>query len=348
MDSNNNNKKVIDDIPKKVNILPKIIFVIVILIAIAISESCFVVTKPDEYMLIRRFGEVIDVVEEPGLTFKVPVIDSASPLPKQLLIYDLPESDVITSDKKTMIVDSYVLWHITDAKMFVQALNGSTDNAEARINTTVYNATKVVISSMTQNEVIQSRDGKLDVTQADVPDSESVSSNDMAVDKPEKVEIKSLTELIMAQIGQKEKQYGIIIDTVDVKKLDLPDANKEAVYTRMISERENIAAQYKAEGNEEAQMIINTTDKETSILKSSARAKAAVIKAEGEAKYMEILSAAYADPQKAEFYSFVRSLDALKASMENSDNKTVILSPDSPIVQVFYNAGSLSAAEQGE
>ena len=81
-----------------------------------------------------------------------------------------------------MIVDSYVLWHITDAKMFVQALNGSTDNAEARINTTVYNATKVVISSMTQNEVIQSRDGKLDVTQADVPESESVSSNDMAVE----------------------------------------------------------------------------------------------------------------------------------------------------------------------
>ena len=189
---------------------------------------------------------------------------------------------------------------------------------------------------MTQNEVIQSRDGKLDITQAAISPDESVSSNDMELEKPESVEIKSLTELIMAQIDEKETQYGIVIDTVDVKKLDLPDANKEAVYTRMISERENIAAQYTAEGEEEAQMIINTTDRETSILKSTAESQAAITRAEGEAQYMEILSEAYADPDKAEFYSFVRSLDALKESMQNSEDKTVILSSDSPIARIFY------------
>ncbi|MEE5989475.1 MAG: SPFH domain-containing protein, partial [Lachnospiraceae bacterium] len=174
------------------------------------------------------------------------------------------------------------------------------------------------------------------ITQAALSPDESVSSNDMELEKPESVEIKSLTELIMAQIDEKETQYGIVIDTVDVKKLDLPDANKEAVYTRMISERENIAAQYTAEGEEEAQMIINTTDRETSILKSTAESQAAITRAEGEAQYMEILSEAYADPDKAEFYSFVRSLDALKESMQNSEDKTVILSSDSPIARIFY------------
>ncbi|MCR5010945.1 MAG: protease modulator HflC [Lachnospiraceae bacterium] len=318
------------------SVAKKIAAAFIFFVLIGILSSSLVVTYPDEYQLIRRFGEVVRVTTEPGLSFKIPVIDSATPLPNEMLIYDLPESDVITSDKKTMIVDSYVLWHITDPLLFVQSLNGSTQNAEARINTTVYNATKVVISSMTQNEVIQSRDGKLDISLAEPTDEESVSSNDITVDTPETVEIKSLTELIMAQINSKETQYGIVIDTVDVKKLDLPESNKEAVYTRMISERENIAAQYTAEGEEEAQMIINTTDRETSILKSTASAQAEILIAEGEAEYMDILSDAYSDPEKAEFYAFVRSLDALKASMKGSKDKTVILSADSPIARIFY------------
>ena len=335
--NNKKNDNIINDNPiNGAKITRTIITVIAAIIVFVTLLSSMVITKPDEYQLIRRFGEVVNVTTEPGLSFKIPFIDSASTLPHKMLIYDLPESDVITSDKKTMIVDSYVLWHITDPLLFVHSLNGSTQNAEARINTTVYNATKVVISSMTQNEVIQSRDGKLDITQAAISPDESVSSNDMELEKPESVEIKSLTELIMAQIDEKETQYGIVIDTVDVKKLDLPDANKEAVYTRMISERENIAAQYTAEGEEEAQMIINTTDRETSILKSTAESQAAITRAEGEAQYMEILSEAYADPDKAEFYSFVRSLDALKESMQNSEDKTVILSSDSPIARIFY------------
>ena len=122
--------------------------------------------------------------------------------------------------------------------------------------------------------------------------------------------------------------------TVEVKKLDLPDDNKQAVYTRMISERENIAAQYTAEGKSEAKIIENTTDKEVSIMLSDAQAKAEATIAEGEAEYMRILSDAYSDPEKTDFYSFVRALDALKESI-SGDNKTVILSDDSPIAQIF-------------
>ena len=130
-------------------------------------------------------------------------------------------------------------------------------------------------------------------------------------------------------------QYGIVLLDFETKQLDLPADNKNAVYERMISERDNIAATYTAEGNSEAQIIRNTTDKEVTIMLSDAQKEAEILIAKGEAEYMRILSEAYADESKTEFYSFVRSLDALKISMQGN-NKTVILSPDSPIAQIFY------------
>ena len=193
---------------------------------------------------------------------------------------------------------------------------------------------KNTISNMKQDEVIRSRDGKMTVT-VDEPE-EAVTNNDMEIstEKEDVIEITSLTEEIMSQINHVEGEYAIEIVTVEVKKLDLPDDNKQAVYTRMISERENIAAQYTAEGKSEAKIIENTTDKEVSIMLSDAQAKAEATIAEGEAEYMRILSDAYSDPEKTDFYSVVRALDALKESI-SGDNKTVILSDDSPIAQIF-------------
>ena len=225
-------------------------------------------------------------------------------LPKQILLYDLPSSDVITSDKKTMICDSYILWYIADPLKFAQTLNSSITNAEGRLDAIVYNSTKNVISSTTQDDVISGRDGELSAA-------------------------------IMANIGGSLDQYGIELLSFETKKLDLPGDNKAAVYERMISERDNIAATYTAEGSSEAQIIRNTTDKEVTVLLSEAEKDAEILIAEGEAEYMRILSEAYRDESKQEFYSFVRSLDALKASLTGK-NKTVILSPDSPIAQIFY------------
>ncbi len=304
--------------------------VLFLLVLAVVGANSLVITKENQYKLIRRFGRVERVIATSGLSFKMPFVESVDVIPNQLLLYDLPASDVITSDKKTMIVDSYVLWQVNDPLKFAQTLSGSVSNAERRIDTIVYNATKNTISNMKQDEVIVSRDGKMTIT-VDQNDTE-LSGNDLelAEEKKEVVEITSLTEEIMAQIARTEEQYGIEIVTVEVKKLDLPDDNKQAVYTRMISERENIAAQYTAEGASQAKMIENTTDKEVAIMLSDAEA----IIAEGEAEYMRILSEAYSDPEKTDFYSFVRALDALKASMEG-DNKTVILSDDSPIAQIF-------------
>ena len=313
----------------------KLWIVVVALFVIYIAlNSCLIVCHEDEYKLIRQFGRVDRTITDAGLYVKIPFIESVDTVPKKVLLYDLPVSDVITSDKKTMIVDCYVLWRVTDPLKFAQTLSHSIGNAENRIDQLVYNAMKNTISNMTQDEVIRSRDGKIEVT--DVATDTDVENNDIVLDEVHKtVAIKSLTEEIMEKLGTVYEQYGIEIMTVEVKKLDLPDDNKQAVYTRMISERENIAAQYTAEGESQARIIRNTTDKEVSIMLSEANAKAEQIKAEGEAEYMKILSGAYNDESKSDFSSFVRSLDAAKTSMKGKGQKTLILPADSPIAEVF-------------
>ncbi|MBO4901355.1 MAG: protease modulator HflC [Lachnospiraceae bacterium] len=322
------------------------LWVVLGLVLLILLDSSLVVCHEDEYKLIRRFGRVERTISTAGLNFKVPFIESVDTIPRQILLYDIPPSDVITSDKKSMIIDSYVLWEVTDPLLFAQTLSCSIANAENRIDMLVYNAMKNKISNMTQDEVIRSRDGKMTIT--DVVAEEDVQNNDIVLEEKTKVvQIKSLTEEIMDHIGTVYEQYGIRILTVEVKKLDLPDDNKQAVYTRMISERENIAAQYTAEGASQAQMIKNTTDKEVSIMLSEAKADAEEIRAEGEAEYMRILSDAYADTKKSDFYTFVRALDAAKESMrENGGEKTLLLPADSPIAQIFTQGDFAIESEQ--
>lgn len=282
----------------------KICIIVLLSLLVLLGCASIVVTNENEYSLIRQFSRVDHVVAEAGISFKIPFIQTVDKLPKQTLLYDLSPSDVITSDKKTMICDSYILWKISDPLKFAQTLNSSITNAEGRLDTIIYNSTKNIISSTTQDEVISGRDG-------------------------------ALSQAIISNIGTTLDQYGITLLSFETKQLDLPGDNKAAVYERMISERDNIAATYTAEGSSEAQIIKNSTDKEVTVMLSEAEKEAAILVAEGEAEYMRILSEAYNDMSKQEFYSFVRSLDALKASM-TGDNKTVILSPDSPIAQIFY------------
>lgn len=282
----------------------KKLFIILGSVAVLIGAAASVtVTAQNEYKLVRQFGKVKRVISSPGISLKIPFLETTATLPKETLLYDLSPSDVITKDKKTMISDSYVLWKIEDPLKFAQTLNSSIESGESRINTAVYNATKNVISSMTQDEVITSRDGEL-------------------------------SEAVMASIGNNMEQYGVNLLLFETKQLDLPEDNKAAVYERMISERDNIAATYKAQGSSEAKVIRNTTDKEIAIKISEAEKKAEILKAEGEQEYMKILAQAYGEAERSEFYSFVRSLDALKNSMKGED-KTVILSEDSPIAQIF-------------
>lgn len=283
--------------------MKKAIISIIILFLVITGFSSIVVTYDNEYKLIRQFGKVDRVITESGVSFKIPFIEAVDTVPRNILIYDLPSSEVITKDKKTMVADTYALWKITDPLKFAKTLSNSTSNAESRINTSIYNSLKTAIGSMTQTDVISARDG-------------------------------ALGAMIMDNIDDSMKSYGIELVSVETKRLDLPSDNKTAVYERMISEREQMAAQYKAEGDSESQIIKNQTDKEVSIMLSEANAKAEATVAEGEAEYMKTLSKAYANKEKSDFYSFVRSLDAAKASL-TGDNNTLILSEDSPIAQIF-------------
>ncbi len=284
-------------------IIARILAVIVVLAAVIGLSNSIVVTEENEYKLIRQFGRVEKVIDTAGVSFKVPFVQTADTLPREILIYDLAASDVITMDKKTMLTDSYVLWQIADPLKFAQTLNSSIANAERRIDTVVYNAIKNVISSLSQNDLISGRDGEL-------------------------------SEAIMDYIGTSVEQYGIRLLAVETKKLDLPADNKSAVYERMISERDKIAATYTAEGKSEAQVIRNSTDREIAISISDAEAKAAAVTAEGEAEYMRILADAYSTEERAEFYAFTRSLDAARASLTGNNN-TLILPADSPIASIF-------------
>ena len=139
----------------------KIAIIIIAVVALITLGSSIEVVNQDEFKLVKRFGKVDRVQTTSGICFKIPFVETADTLPKEILLYDIAESEVITSDKKTMITDSYVLWRITDPLKFAQTLNGSIANAESRIDTVVFNATKNTISSMTQDEVIKARDGEL-------------------------------------------------------------------------------------------------------------------------------------------------------------------------------------------
>ena len=283
----------------------KWIILAVILVGIFVAANSFlVVTYPNEYTVIKQFGKIVDIRQTPGLSMKIPVVQTAEKIENEVLLYDLAVSDVMTKAKKSMIADCFVLWKIDDPYKYTQTLSAQKSNAEFRIDTIVYNSLKNVISSKSQEEVISGRDGEL-------------------------------AAAIVANIGDTLEQYGITLLAVETKSLDLPDENKNAVYERMISERNNIAATYQAEGQEEAKQISNNTTAEIIVMQSEADAKAAEIIAKGEAEYMRILSDAYNDPDKADFYIFLRSLDAAKKTM-TGNNKTLIIDETSPIAHIFY------------
>ncbi len=275
--------------------------------AVVVLVGSLYTVHPKEYVAVRQFGRIVSVQDTPGLRLKVPFIQSIQRISAKTVIYDMQASDVITRDKKSMIADSYVLWHVTNPTLYIQSLNAVQNRAEERIEAAVYNATKNAISSMSQDEVIEARG-------------------------------ESLTSLVTSEANSDIASYGLEIILAEIKALDLPEDNKEAVYERMISERQNIAASYRAQGEAEAQKIRNETDREVTVMTAEAKRQAAITQAEGEAEYMRMLQEAYNTPDKADFYNFIRSLDALKVSLTGG-NKTILLDKESELAQILYGTG---------
>ena len=278
---------------------------IVVLIALFLGFNSTYSLKENEYGIKLQFNKIVAIDDQAGLYYKIPFMQNVRKVPKSIQLYDIRPSDVMTSDKKSMIADMYILWRVSDPTVYYQTLNANVNNAKDRTGIAVYNSVKSVISSMTQDEIIEARGEKL-------------------------------TQTITADANPDIQKYGIEIVQAQLKSLDLPDDNKQAVYERMISERNNIAASYTAEGESKAKKIQNETDKQVAILKAQAEKKSAKLKAEGEAKYMETLQQAYNDKDKADFYNYIRSLDALKVSLSGKGEKKLMLGRDSELAKILY------------
>ena len=292
------------------NMKKKIVLVIVLVLLAILAVNSFFTVRENQYACTVRFSQIIDTTAEAGLHFKVPFLDSVRYFSKATQFYDIPPSEVLTSDKQNMTVDCYILWSISDPKLFYQTLS-TTVRAEERLDAITYSALKTDMGTLAQSDIINMNDG---------------------------AERNAIYEKIAREVDSAAASYGIRVEDVKIKQFDLPESNLNAVYGRMISERNQMAEKYTADGNYEASIIRNDVDKQVNIMVSDANAEAAKLEAEGEGEYMRLLAEAYDTPEKKEFYEFTLALEALKASL-NGDEKTVILDANSELAKILMGAG---------
>lgn len=291
-----------------------IAIIIAVLVLILLFSTAYIV-KENEYGIVKQFGKVVTIREDAGLYFKIPFIEETQILPKTLLLYDVTPSDVLTSDKKALVIDSYVVWKITKPLTFVQSI-GTIDEMERRLDAATFSVVKNTLGTMEQTSIIQA--GSSDTKRNEVN----------AV----------ITQMVNNQINA---EYGVDVVSIEIKKLDLPEDNEAAVFERMISEREQIAAKFVAEGELKASIIRNEADKEATIIKSEAAARALQLEGEGEAEYMRILADAFSTAERQNFYEFYRSLESLRSTLVGN-NKTLILSKDSYIAKMFLGEQAIA------
>ena len=284
----------------------KLIVIILLLLVVSIAGGTLLTVREDQYACTVRFSKIIDTTGDAGIHFKVPYFDSVKYFSKATQFYDIPPSEVLTSDKQNMTVDCYVLWKIADPKLFYQTL-GTTAVAEQRLNALTYNELKTVMGTLAQADIINMEDGG---------------------------KRNEIYENIATDVDALARTYGIQVEDVKIKQFDLPESNLNAVYNRMISERNQMAEKYTADGNYEASIIRNDVDKQVNIMVSDAKAKAAQLEAEGEGEYMRLLAQAYDTEDKKEFYEFNLALDALKKSLTGKE-KTVILDGNSELAKIL-------------
>lgn len=286
-----------------------IIIAVVALLLIIVAANSLYTVEENQYACVFRFQEIVETQSAPGLYVKIPFIDEVKTYTKAAMLYDIPPSEVITLDKQNMTVDCYILWSIADPQQFYRSV-GTVSEAEVRLDASTYSALKRAMGQLAQADIINLEDG---------------------------AERNQIYEGITATVNKDAAGYGIQVLDVKIKQFDLPDSNLNAVYNRMISERNQMAEKYTADGNYEASIIVNDVDKKVNIIVSNAKAEAAKLEADGEAEYMRLLAEAYNTKDKREFYEFTLALSALESSL-TGDNKTVILDADSDLAKILMGA----------
>ena len=264
---------------------------IIAAILVTINLSVYTISMVEQ-AVITQLGKPVRNVDEPGLHFKIPFIQKITKFPKQLLDYDSAPTEILTKDKKNLLIDNYAKWRILDSLKLLQTVR-DTNGAQSRLDDIIYSELRVELGRHNLIDIVSTtRD--------------------------------EIMKLVTKRTNEKAKEYGITVLDVRIKRADMPQEIANSIYNRMRTERERIAKEYRAQGKEEAQKIRAKTDKEKIVLLAEAYKKEQGIKGEGDAKSIKIYAESLEkDP---EFYSFIRSMEAYKTLFK--EKSTIILPPD--------------------
>lgn len=272
------------------------VLVIIAIVVIFLGLSFFIVDQT-QYAIVVRFGEIKKVISEAGLYMRTPFVDNIVRLSKRFYIYDIPVEKIITLDKKTMLVDSYAIWRISDPKKFIESVR-TVSLALSRIDDVVYSGLRNTLAKLDFDDIVTG----------------------------ERQYLGDVTEFSKKNL----LDFGIEIRDVRIKHTDLPSENQQAVFERMKSERQSIAALIRAEGQKEAQKIRSEADKKATVLRAEALSEAERIKGTGEASATRIYAEAFSKDQ--DFYKLLRTLDSYKSIIPDS---TVLIGEDMSILNQF-------------
>lgn len=269
----------------------------IVVLLVMLGASPVFIVDITQTALVVQLGAPVRNITAPGLYFKVPFIQEVTYFDKRLLDYDSSPQEVITQDKKTLLIDNFAKWRITDPLKVYQNFQ-TQRGALRRLDDIIYSELRVELG------------------RHDLPDIVSKTRSDIMA-------------LVTQRANEKAAAYGIEIHDVRIKRADLPEQNEKAVFARMQAERERQAKQYRAEGAEEAQKIRSDAEKDREIILAEAYKEAEQIRGEGDAKAFRIYSNAYRQDQK--FFEFTRSMEAYKKTFRN--NSTMVLTPDSEFLK---------------
>ena len=253
--------------------------------------------------LVLQFGEPKRVIRDSGLNVKLPIIQNTVKYDKRILEYDLPIEEVIAVDKKRMLIDSFTRFKITDPLEFYKTV-GSESNVRNRLNSNVISSLRRVVGTVTLDELL---------------------SKDRS----------NIMIRIRNEVNNEASRFGIEIVDVRIRRADLPEANSQAIYERMISERAREAKEFRAKGSEIAQKIRAEADKEKTVILAEATRKSEILRGEGESSAISIYASAF--EKDSDFYSFYRSMQAY-GNVLGEDGTTMILSPDSEFLEFFNDS----------
>ncbi len=284
-------------IKKALKILP----VFLIVIALAAAAGFFYVVDVTESAILLYFGKPVKVIKEPGLQMRIPVAHSVIKLSNKLQEYDAPPSDIITKDKKNLVVDNFCRWRIEDPLKFYKSVR-DIYGAMSRLDDIIYSEMRIELGRHTLSEVISENRNEI---------------------------MKNVTVLST----KKAKEYGIHILDIRIKRADLPPENEKAVFARMRAERNRIAKQYRSEGHEEAQKIKARTEKERTIILANAYRKVQEIKGKTDAEVIKIYANAY--NQDKDFYEFMKTLEIYENILDK-DSK-FFMTTDSKLFDLLKN-----------